>query len=340
MKLHVAVVGLGGIGNNHLRVYNARDDVKIVAVCDIIRERADKAAAMYRCPAFYSIQDMLASGIRIDAASMCTAGVENGGDHYQATIELLNGGLPVLGEKPISNELDKAAEMVALAKAKNLRYGINLNHRFTPAAELAKSWCEEGRLGEINIINMTMWINNRNETSPWFHMRALHPHSIDVMRYFAGDVAKVHAFFKRGLTADEAKTRRVCWSNVQVNMLFKNGIVGSLTGSYDATGPGGSYGLERLEVAGSEARFVLDDACEHLTFCPRFSRETVTYDYVGGMMAFGETFGSRIGRWVEQNRAQVSPEEIDGSGEDAYKAQQVIEAAIESWQTESVVTLD
>ena len=83
----------------------------------------------------------------------------------------------------------------------------------------------------------------------------------------------------------------------------------------------------------------LDEACEHLEFYPRFSRETVTYDYIGGMMSFGETFGSRIGRWIEQNLGQVSLGEIDGSGEDALKAQLVIEAAIESWQTNSVVTL-
>jgi predicted dehydrogenase len=332
MTLKVAIVGLGGIGNTHARVYKARDDVEIVAVCDIIPERADKAAEAYGCPAFYSIQEMLDSGIQIDAASMCTAGVENGGDHYRATIELLNGGLPVLGEKPISNEIDKAREMVDLAKAKDLRYGINLNHRFTPAAQRARQWVDEGRLGEINIINMTMWINNPNESSPWFHMRALHPHSIDVMRYFGGDVSKVHAFFKKG------KGRKI-WSNVQVNMLFENGIIGHLTGSYDATGPGGSYGLESLEVVGSDARFVLLDACEHLTFYPRFSHETVTYDYIGGMMSFGETFGSRIGKWVEQNIAQVAPEAIDGSGEDALKAQLVIEAAIESWQTGTVVEL-
>jgi predicted dehydrogenase len=335
--LHVAIVGMGGIGNRHAQVYQKHPDAVIVAVCDIIKERADKAAAAYDCPAFYSVRDLLGSGIRIDAASMCTAGVENGGDHYQPTIELLSADIPVLGEKPISNNVEEAQEMVALAKARNLRYGIDLNHRFTPAALRAKQWIEEGRLGEINIINMTMWINNPNESSPWFHMRALHPHSIDVMRYFCGDVAKVQAFYKRGLTRDGK--RRVCWSNVQVNMLFESGVVGNLTGSYDATGPGGSYGLERLEVAGHEARFVLDDACEHLTFCPRFSRETVTYDYIGGMMSFGETFDSRIGRWVEQNLAGVAPDEIDGSGEEALKAQQVIEAAIESWETGQVVAL-
>ncbi|MBN1935205.1 MAG: Gfo/Idh/MocA family oxidoreductase [Anaerolineae bacterium] len=337
--LNVAIVGLGGIGNRHARVYQKRSDVKIVAVCDILHDRADKAAAAYGCPAFYSIQEMLDSGICIDAASMCTAGAENGGDHYQATVELLNASIPTLGEKPISNNVEEAQEMVALAKKKGVRYGVDLNHRFTPAAALAKSWIDEGRLGEINIINMTMWINNPNETSPWFHMRALHPHSVDILRYFGGDVAKVQAFFKKAPRKDGPDGKRVCWSNVQVNLQFKNGIVGHLTGSYDATGPGGSYGLESLEVVGMDARFVLLDACEHLTFYPRFSRETITYDYVGGMMKFDETFDSRIGRWVEQNLAGAAPEEIEGSGEEALKAQMVIEAAIESWQTGQVITL-
>ncbi len=329
MTLQVAVVGCGNIGNIHLGVYSKLPQVKIVAVCDIIKEKADKAAAQYGARAFYSIQDMLNSGIQIDASSMCTAGVENGGDHYVATMELLNGGIPTLGEKPISNNLAYAREMVALAKQKNLRYGIDLNHRFTPTALKAKGWVNEGRLGELNMIKMTMWINNPNETSPWFHIRALHPHSLDVMRYFAGDVSKVQAFFKKG------KGRKI-WSNVQVNMQFANGMIGNLTGSYDA---GGSYGLETLEVVGSDARFVLLDACEHLTFYPRFSRETETYDYVGGMMNFGETFNSRITRWVDQNIAGVAPDQVDAKAEDALRVQTIIEAIIESWETGQVVTI-
>jgi predicted dehydrogenase len=336
MTLNVAIVGMGNIGNVHGGIYEKHPECKIVAVCDIIKERADKAAVRYHCPGFYSVQELLAAGLPIDAASMCAAGMENGGDHYKPTMELLNAGIPVLGEKPISNRINEAKEMVALARKKNLRYGVNLNHRFTPAALRAKEWVKAGRLGEPNIINMTMWINNPNETSPWFHIRALHPHSIDVMRFFAGDVEKVQAFFKRGPRADGPGGRRVCWSNVQVNMLFKNGMVGHLTGSYDA---GGSYGLETLEVVGSQARFVLREACEHLEFYPRFSRETETYDYLGGMMGFNETFGSRIAKWIEQNINKVKPEEIDASGEEALKAQLIIEATIESWEKGTVVTL-
>ncbi|NLD43390.1 MAG: Gfo/Idh/MocA family oxidoreductase [Chloroflexi bacterium] len=329
MTLQVAVVGLGGIGNRHCQVYADNPQSEVVAVCDILHDRADKAAERWNTKAFYSVQEMLDSGLRIDAASVCSAGVENGGDHYVPTMELLRAGIPVLGEKPISNRLHEAEEMVALAKEKGLRYGIDLNHRFTPAALRAKEWVDSGRLGELNIINMTMWINNPNESSPWFHIRALHPHSLDVMRYYCGDVARVQAFFKKG------KGRKI-WSNVQVNLQFTYGVIGHLTGSYDA---GGSYGLETLEVVGSEARFVLLDACEHLTFYPRRSRETETYDYLGGMMSFGETFHSRINRWIEQNVAGVAPEEIDASGEDALKVQRIIEATIKSWETGTVVDL-
>ena len=327
--LKVAIVGVGNIGKTHARVYQGHEDTEIVAVCDLIEDAAKAGGELLGVPYFTSVPALLASDIEVDMASVCTAGKENGGDHYEPTMALLEGGIPVLGEKPISNELPKAREMVTLAQKKNLRYGINLNHRFTPAALRAKEWVEAGRLGELNIINMTMWINNPNESSEHFHMRALHPHSLDVMRYFAGDVTKVQAFFKKG------KGRRI-WSNVQVNLHFANGVIGHLTGSYDA---GGSYGLETLEVVGSDGRFVLREACQHLEFYPRSSMERETYDFLGGMMAFPETFKARITRWIEQNKEEVAPEDIDASGVDGLRVQTIIEAAIESWETGQVISV-
>ncbi len=123
---------------------------------------------------------------------------------------------------------------------------------------------------------------------------------------------------------------------MQVNLLFENGVIGHLTGSYDA---GGSYGLETLEVVGSEARFVLREACQQLEFYPRFSREVERFDYLGGMMAFPETFKSRIDVWIQQNLDGAAPEEIDASGSDALKVQRIIEAAIESWDSGRVISL-
>ncbi len=334
MTLRVAIVGMGNIGNVHARVYSEHADVELVAVCDIIEERSDLAAEKYGCQGFYSVQEMLSSNVEFDAVSVATAGEENGGDHYVPTMELLRAGYPVLGEKPISNRIHEAEEMVAFAKEKNLRYGVNLNHRFTPAAELAKEWVVAGRLGEINMIDMTMWINNPNESSPHFHMRALHPHTLDVMRYFAqSEVVKVHAFFKKG-------KGRMIWSNVQMNLLYENGIIGHLRGSYEGNfGAAGTYGLESLDVVGSEGRFFLRDACEELTFYPRYEGEVEVFENLGGMSHFSQTFDSRIARWIEQNIAQVAPDKIDAPGEDALKAQRVIEAAIESWETGKVIDL-
>lgn len=330
--LKIAIVGLGGIGNNHARCYLANPHTELVAVCDILKDRADKAAETHKAKAFYSVQEMLASGMHIDAVSVCTAGKENGGDHYTPTMELLNAGLPVLGEKPISNELDKAREMVALAKQKNLRYGINLNHRFTPAALRAREWIDAGRLGELHMIRMMMWISNPNETSPHFHMRALHPHSIDVMRYFCGEVQQVQAFFRKG-------HGRAIWSNVLVNMQFENGVIGNLMGSYDGGGPGHHWGLETCEVVGHQARFVLKDACEELRFEPRKSIEAEVYHHLGGMKSFGDTFQSRIDAWIEDLRNQVAPDQVNAKAADALAAQAVIEAAIESWEKGTVVKL-
>ncbi len=334
MTLRVAIIGMGGIGNNHGRCYTAHPEAEVVAVCDIIQERSDKAAETFGCQGFYSVQALLESGLEFDAASVTTAGEENGGDHYKPTMQLLSAGYPVLGEKPISNDVQEAAEMVALAKEKNLRYGINLNHRFTPAAVLAKEWLLRGRLGEVNMIDMTMWINNPNETSPHFHMRALHPHSLDVMRFFAqSEVTHAQAFFKKG-------RGRQIWSNAQVNLLYENGVIGHLRGSYDGNfGAAGTYGLETLEVVGSDGRFILRDACEELTFYPRFESELERHENYGGMSHFSQTFQSRIGHWVDQNLANVAPDKIDASGADALKVQQVIEAAIKSWDSGQVIAL-
>lgn len=329
VTLKVGVVGVGNIGTIHANVYHEHPDTELVAVCDIIKQRADDAAKRYGCQAFYSVSQMLQSGITLDACSVATKGEENGGEHFTPTMELLQAGIPVLGEKPISNRIDEAEQMVELARTKHVPYAVNLNHRFTPAAVRAKEWMEEGRIGQVHMVNMRMWINNPVESSPWFHLRALHPHSFDVIRYFGGDIARVAAFMMKG-------EGRSIWSNAQILLHFKSGAIGHLVGSYDA---GASYGLEQCEVVGSKGRFVLDDACEHLTYYPRRSIETESLAYLGGMRSFSETFKSRISAWIQQLTADTSWDQIDGSGEDALRAQRVIEAAIQSFETGQIVEL-
>ncbi len=328
--VRVAVIGLGPIGNRHARLYKADPLAELVGVCDIRKDRADAAAAAYGVPAFYSVPEMLRA-LSPDMCSVATGGQEYGSEHYEPTMQALDFGCHVLGEKPISNEIPEAEEMVALAKAKGLCYGINLNHRFTPAAELAKKWQNEGRLGHLLFCNMSMWIMNPRETSPWFQIKALHPHTVDVMRHYCGDVEAVQCFVTK------APGRKI-WSTAHFSLKFKNGVVGGLTGSYDIER---GHPMERCEVAGTQGRFVIDDMFRKVTLYPAGDMETRVYEnpIFGGMRDFEDTFLNRLHRFVEQVSEGCRPEDIDGSGADGLAAQKVLQAAIESVQNGTIVTI-
>ncbi len=327
-KQAVGVIGLGPIGNRHAMIYNEMAQAELVAVCDIIKERADAASERHGVQCFYSVKEMLAN-VELDMVSVATGGQEYGSDHYQPTMEAIEAGLHVLGEKPISNEIDQGVEMVAAAKAKGVCYGIDLNHRFTPAARLAKRWVDEGKIGHQLFMNVSMWIMNPRESSPWFQIKALHPHTVDIMRYYGGDIEAVQCF------ALKAPGRQI-WSTAQFNMRFKSGALGHLSGSYDIER---GHPMERTEVAGTKGRFVIEDIYREATLYPAGNLEKTVYTnpVFGGMASFEDTFRNRLGRFVAQLNEGAGPDEIDASGADALAAQKVLAAAIESIKTETVV---
>jgi len=325
--LRVVVIGMGPIGNRHARIYREDPLAELVGVCDIIPERAEAASREHGVPGFLDAAEML-ERLKPDVASITTGGYEYGSDHYLPTMQALEAGCHVLCEKPISNEIGPAEEMVAKAREKGLCFGINFNHRFTPAAYIAKRWQNEGRLGHLLFANMALWIGNPAESSPYFHLKALHPHSIDILRHFCGDIEAVHCF------ATKAPGRTI-WSTAQFNLRFKNGVVGSLTGSYDIAR---GHPMERCEVAGTKGRFVLEDMWREVTLYPADSFEKTVYTnpVFGGYRDFEDTFRARIHRFLEQVSEGAKPEEIDGSGADGLAAQKVIAAAIRSLENGSV----
>ena len=328
--LRACVIGMGPIGNRHARIYQEDPLAELVGVCDILKDRAAAAAMKLNVPAFYDAQKMLAE-LKPDVVSITTGGQEYGSDHFEPTLQALEAGCHVLGEKPISNDIAQAERMVATARERKRCYAINLNHRFTPAAYLAKKWVDEGRLGHLLFCNMSMWIKNPAESSPYFQIKALHPHTIDVMRYFCGDVEAVQCF------ATKAPGRSV-WSTAHFSLKFRNGVVGGLSGSYDIER---GHPMERCEVAGTGGRFVLDDMWRELTLYPAGNLEKTVYTnpVFGGMRDFEDTFRNRIHKFLEQVTAGASPEEIDGSGAEGLAAQRVLQAAIESLEKGTVVTL-
>jgi UDP-N-acetylglucosamine 3-dehydrogenase len=338
MALKVAVVGVGHIGSFHLDAYRTCPDASIVAVCDLIRDKAEAAAKTCGATPYTSLAQMLDKE-KLDAVSVCTAGAQNGSHHFAPVMQCLSKGVSVLCEKPLSNQLTEARAMVQKARSEGVYLGTDLNHRFTPQAELAKQWIQDGKLGTVLLANVTLWIDNPTDRSPWYHLRALHPHSLDVMRYFCGKATKVHAFFNRAPKADSPDGKRVCWSNVQMNVLFENGAVGHLTGSYDANP---RLNLERAEIMGTEGRFVIDNCYEKMTWYPRHSAELtiIPNPLFGGVPNFDNTITRRVHHWVKDLLAGTPADKIEASGADGLAVQEIIEAAIRSWENDMVMPVE
>jgi len=267
---------------------------------------------------------------RPDVVSVATGGYEYSSDHYTPTIESLESGADVLCEKPISNDIVHGQEMVDRAKRLGRRFGVNLNHRFTPAARAAKKWQNDDRIGELLFCNMSLWIGRFGQfDSPYYHLKALNPHSVDIMRYYCGDIDEVFCY------AMKAAGRNI-YSTASINVKFRNGVVGHLTSSYDITR---GHPMERCEVAGVNGRFVVEDMWREATLYPaeNLIKELYTNPVFGGFEGFYDTFRDRIECFVNQVESGVLPDDIDGSGSDGLEATRVIHAAIRSLRTGSPV---
>lgn len=319
------VVGMGHIGHRHAQAYTESDKAQLVAVCDRVPELAKSAGEKFGVPYFTSAEEMFAQ-MKPDITSVTTGGYEYSSDHYEPTIQALEAGSHVLGEKPISNNLRHAVEMVELAEKKGLCYGIDMNHRFTPAARQAKKWQDEGKIGSILFCNMALWIGKFMPLeSVYYHLKALNPHSINIMHYFCGPITEVATF------AMMAPGRNI-YSTQSTAIRFESGAVGHLTSSYDIER---GHPMERCEVAGTNGRFTFEDMWREAVLYPVGTplKEVYTnpvFDGPNRFERFYDTFRDRIHAFVDQVDGGAKPEEIDGSGREGLEASRVIHAMIKS----------
>jgi len=124
--IRAAVVGVGAFGRNHVRVIRGFDDVELVGVVDVDPERAQIVAADYGAPAFESI-DRLAG--RLDAAIIATPTATHG----EIAHRLLDAGVDVLIEKPITSTSEDGAALARLAEERGRILQVGHLERFNPA---------------------------------------------------------------------------------------------------------------------------------------------------------------------------------------------------------------
>ncbi len=142
--LRVGIVGCGNIFTMHATSAHHLKNSQIVGVCDIKKDRADKAAAKYQCKAYYDYKEMINKDL-IDVVHICVP-------HYLHPIisrYAIEAGVNVLCEKPMSIKYEDAVENVRLAEEKDVKYGIIFQCRYNDAAKIVKEKLNDGTLGKI-----------------------------------------------------------------------------------------------------------------------------------------------------------------------------------------------
>ncbi|MFB5759481.1 Gfo/Idh/MocA family protein [Paenibacillus medicaginis] len=144
----IAIVGCGGIANGkHMPSLSKQANAEMIAFCDIIKERAEEAAAQYGAEGakvYDDYNEMLKDG-GFDVVHVCTPN----DSHSEITVAALEAGNHVMCEKPMAKTTAQAREMLEAAKRTGKKLSIAYQNRYRDDSLYLKEMVENGDLGEI-----------------------------------------------------------------------------------------------------------------------------------------------------------------------------------------------
>ena len=170
--LRVGLIGAGYIADWHAKALSAVEGVELAAVCDMDRWKAESLAEKHGAAVFTDAAVMLegSSGGGEPAAASQRRALGEGGAfegldavhvllpphlHYPLGKQVLEAGVSLLLEKPMCVEPEQCAELVELAKEKNVRLGVSHNFLFVPVYERLMADIEAGRLGLVDHVRVS-----------------------------------------------------------------------------------------------------------------------------------------------------------------------------------------
>ena len=161
--------------------------------------------------------------------------------HIEHVVAALEAGKHVVCTKPMVASLEDAERIVRLVDKTGLKFLVGQTMRFDPGFAAAKWTLDTGLLGEVIFVEghyvhdlryiypLTPW--RRDVPQDYLYGGVSHP--IDVLRWYIGDVAEVHAFSNRGGLTPQIK--KDC--NFLLNLKFANGAIGRVMGAFDIVHP-------------------------------------------------------------------------------------------------------
>jgi len=227
-KIRFGIIGCGRIAQRHAEHIN--NNGILVAVCDIVEEKATAMADKYGAKVYSSASEMLQSQQDIDVVAICSPN----GLHASHTISALRAGKHVLCEKPMAISVYDCGEMIKEAEKANRRLFIVKQNRFNPPVAAVKKALDEGRFGKILSVQLNCYWNRNPEyyQNSWKGTKALDggtlytqfSHFIDLLYWMVGDVKSVKAY-----TQNANHDGIIEFDDQGVAILeFYNGVIGSV----------------------------------------------------------------------------------------------------------------
>ncbi|TVY10210.1 Gfo/Idh/MocA family protein [Paenibacillus cremeus] len=261
-KLKVALVGLGNIGKTHVNYLPKMNTVELVAVCDVVKEKAEQYAAICGTAAFTDFREMF-DHAKPEAVIIAVPHY----DHPTIAIEAFERGIHVLCEKPISVHVNDAARMIEAHEQAKLTYpkltfGLMFQERTYPHYRKIKDILDGGELGRLTRVT---WINTTMFRSQTYYdsgdWRATWagegggilvnqcPHTLDMYQWLFGVPVKISAHAHIGKYHDIEVE-----DEVTAYFEHENGMVGHLIVT-TAESPG----TNRFEIVGENGKLVYED---------------------------------------------------------------------------------
>jgi len=145
-KLNVGIIGVGVIGVNQLKSFQACEDAEVLAVADVRGDVAHSVAETYDIPLVFTDYGELLTVLELEAVSVCTPPFA----HAEPTCAAAAKGKHVLCEKPMAMNAKEAQDMVAACHKAGVKLGIcHARSRFSPRAEAMRRYVTSGFLGDV-----------------------------------------------------------------------------------------------------------------------------------------------------------------------------------------------
>jgi predicted dehydrogenase len=150
-RVRVAVIGINGMGRNHIRAFSQLPDVDVVAICDVDENLFPKATEELFAkqgrpkPKTYTDLRKLYEDKDVDAVSIVTP------NHWHALAALwaIQAGKHVTVEKPCCHNIQEGRQLAAAAKKAGVIVQDGAEQRSNPAAQTMAKFLAEGGLGEV-----------------------------------------------------------------------------------------------------------------------------------------------------------------------------------------------